>query len=446
MFVDGMFSRFNRRSPIIVQTPWIGGIGNCAEDIYFGLLRARREGKKVFFVFPRDCFWRFRFSKVSMNRELLRVVSNFRFLSNEHWVSVASGWVLSLVYFILRMSAKALGVFTGRVVGRSFIVPEIGRPELWCSSETLAFSREKAGQDGWGGQFREHLPVDLPASSRREGERVKKEMGISDDEWFVCLHVREGGYYGYKEGKGKRVRNASIWNYLSAVQLITDAGGWVIRMGDPTMVPLPEMERVIDYARSCYKSDLMDIFLLKECRFYIGVQSGIIDVASLFQRPIITTNMCEWQFYAPMRKGDLGIPKHIFSHSKGRFLSVRESLSLFSSAEGESYSFFDEGYDYVENTPEEIRGVVAEFIAVQGEGECSELQREWNRLRIAEGYRILESKKVAHSADREISEKYHLAAYLAGCEGAIGSKFLEENWEWDRMNDLVARGKSPERV
>ena len=37
----------------------------------------------------------------------------------------------------------------------------------------------------------------------------------------------------------------------------------------------------------------MDLFLIKNCSFYIGTQSGPMDTAYLFNKPVLMTNMCE---------------------------------------------------------------------------------------------------------------------------------------------------------
>ena len=101
---------------------------------------------------------------------------------------------------------------------------------------------------------------------------------------------------GFRNDAGRReYRNATIGNYVKAFERITERGGWVSRMGDATMTKLPEMERVIDYAFTKYKSDLMDLFLIKKCRFFIGCQSGILDIASLFQKPTLIINMYNWK-------------------------------------------------------------------------------------------------------------------------------------------------------
>ena len=76
---------------MLIQTPWVGAIGNCAEEIYYGLLRARRENKKVLFLFPHDLDNILRFSKRGINRELLNVECDYRFLSQTTVLSWVGG-------------------------------------------------------------------------------------------------------------------------------------------------------------------------------------------------------------------------------------------------------------------------------------------------------------------------------------------------------------------
>ena len=53
-----------------------------------------------------------------------------------------------------------------------------------------------------------------------------------------------------------------------------ERGAWCLRMGDPSMRPMPRAPRVIDYAHSAIRSDWMDVFLCARCRFFIGNTSG----------------------------------------------------------------------------------------------------------------------------------------------------------------------------
>ena len=66
-----------------IVTPWTGAIGNMSEDIYTSLLTARREKKKVIFLYPYDLFKPFHFSKfgLGVNKELKKIESEYILLS-----------------------------------------------------------------------------------------------------------------------------------------------------------------------------------------------------------------------------------------------------------------------------------------------------------------------------------------------------------------------------
>jgi putative glycosyltransferase (TIGR04372 family) len=297
------------------------------------------------------------------------------------------------------------------------------------------FSWQVVNSYDWKDQINTYLPVRLRKKSFDEAQKIRSEMGIGKEDWFVCLHVREGGFRN--DFDRREWRNATISNYIPAIKTITEAGGWVVRMGDHTMTPLPEMDKLIDYPFSRFKSDLMDINLISACRFYIGLQSGIFDVAALFQKPLIIPNMVFWTYGSLYKKGDLGITKHVYSFSQGRFLSIKEmfegswSMQELSGSLGEDHKMY-------ENSPEEIKTLVCEYM----ESENSEvktitaLQEEANRQRIIQAYSLLEAGKVPGEADdrRNIMEKYRIASRVESCLGALGRTFLEENWEISSKN------------
>jgi len=56
MFIKKIANYIKNLNPIIVQTPWVGAIGNMSQEIYLGLLRARREKRKILFLYPYDLF------------------------------------------------------------------------------------------------------------------------------------------------------------------------------------------------------------------------------------------------------------------------------------------------------------------------------------------------------------------------------------------------------
>jgi putative glycosyltransferase (TIGR04372 family) len=305
---------------------------------------------------------------------------------------------------------------------------------LWNPERVAEFSWDMVKQYDWPRQLEEPLQVSLEKEKRLTAERQRLLMGLPEDAWFVCLHVRESGFHKdhYSE------RNANILNYVGAIKEITSRGGWVVRMGDASMTKLPIMDRVIDYPFTKAKSALMDVYLISQCQLYIGMTSGIYDVARLFQRPMIMANMNNWLWTFPVRKGDLGVAKHIYSKSKGRFLTVSEWL--LEPWAGVSFSH-NIGDDYVfhENTPEELRAVVKEYFDRRDDWEPTLLQRQFNEARIQRGRELLSNRIYTaddvqlyyrkNVVDYDLFERYRLASRLESAVGMLGAEFLEQNWD-----------------
>jgi len=169
----------------------------------------------------------------------------------------------------------------------------------------------------------------LPTEIRESGLRALKRHGFKDGDWFVSLHVREPGFY--REGKkGFRSeslhRCADIRNFDKAIRWILDQGGWVVRLGDESMAPLPfEHERCIDYAHAEWRQDDLDIFFMAECRYLLCTNSGPMCVASAFGKISGVTNYVPFAM-PPLSPRNLFIPKLLFSREKSRYLTVAEML------------------------------------------------------------------------------------------------------------------------
>lgn len=131
----------------------------------------------------------------------------------------------------------------------------------------------------------------LRADHRELGRQWMHRHGAPEEAWFVALHFRESGYH---EGGGwsyNRLRDSRTGDYLDGIKAITDQGGWVVRLGDPSMTPLAPMENVIDYAVAEDRSDELDVFFCADARFVMAVASGPLSVAATFGTPVLGVNM-----------------------------------------------------------------------------------------------------------------------------------------------------------
>lgn len=416
----------------IILTPYLETVGNCAEDVYFGLLKARREGKKMFALWPYELPWLLKFRLT--NVEVVSVESEYRAVSPDSLLCIVGRVLITAYFAFFRTLSLARRLFFGVHLNNVYRVPTIGGNTLWQPDWVPGFSWDIVNSYGWQKQLEAPLEIFIGAKKRALAELRRKQMGLPDDVWFVCLHVRESGFHKDTHLE----RNASIFNYIGAIEEVTSRGGWVVRMGDASMTKLPAMERVIDYPFTEAKSALMDVYLISQSRLYIGMPSGIMDVAILFQRPMIMTNMANWLHPLPILKGSLAVLKHIYSKSKGRYLTIPEWLDESWTA----VSYLGMGDDYVlcENTPDELRDVVQEFFARGDEWEPTPLQRLFNEARSRRGREII-SEQIFFAgntqpcfrkniADYDLFQRYRLAARLDSSLGTLGAKFLQQNWDF----------------
>ena len=254
----------------------------------------------------------------------------------------------------------------------------------------------------------------LTDEDRCRGREVLARMGMPKDAWFVCFHVRETGFHEKKGSRGTEWRNGDIRTYFKAIKTVTKAGGWVLRMGNPIMEPLPVMEQVIDYAHCNGREDWMDIFCCAESRFFVGTSSGLYMVAMAFGVPCIQTNCLPTNWIHSFTAKDLFIPRKLYNIKKNRYLTFAEMFDDPVSAASMQFRYEELDLRVEPNTEEQLQDLVEEAIErVEGcafyskEDEC--LQRDF--------------RQITESCAQKIEPE------AIGVVARIGRAFLRENAE-----------------
>jgi putative glycosyltransferase (TIGR04372 family) len=204
-----------------------------------------------------------------------------------------------------------------RLVGDQFIAVRGHGPlaEPWAHAAARA-------QITWAEQKRGTL-VAIPKGLRERGRAVLSDAGVTAD-WFVALHIREGGYHGDGLGTTRQHRSANVDDYLDAITHIVGRGGAVIRLGDKSMTPLKRLPGVFDYAHSEIKSAEMDLFLCADATLFVGTTSGLTTAVQALGTPMLLVNCIsnDCQFWHDKTDFTLRL---VHDRRANRYLSLRET-------------------------------------------------------------------------------------------------------------------------
>ena len=227
---------------------------------------------------------------------------------------------------------------------------------------TEIYSAYSEINEKWKAEGRAPL-FQLEPKHEERGRAVLRKWGVSDDDWFVSLHVREGDGNPWTNNADARIES-----YQRAIDRIVNSGGWVIRMGNPSMTPLKVQDQVVDYSRSSDRSDWMDVFLWSRCRAFVGSMSGPFNIPAVFGVPTLITNHGGFGLDQGFNRS-LMLPKLYWDISTRRMLSAKEMLD---GPFGWTVSRRFPGHEIeiVENSPEELEQGVVSILEIANRAEC----------------------------------------------------------------------------
>jgi putative glycosyltransferase (TIGR04372 family) len=157
----------------------------------------------------------------------------------------------------------------------------------------------------------------------QKGRELLRQMNVDfENDDYVCIFARDNAFLEqtqpYNSWDYLDCYNADIDTYKEAVKYLNEKGLTVIRVGSIVNKPISYSHaRFIDYSISNMRSDFLDIFLVANCKFFLGTDAGLAGVAVVADVPRVSVNYVKFG-YQPYGKQCLYIPK------KYKFLKTRE--------------------------------------------------------------------------------------------------------------------------
>lgn len=263
---------------------------------------------------------------------------------------------------------------------------------------------------------------------RKRSLRLREMFNIPHDARIVTLHNRESGYL--PGAKYHDYRNASIRNYLPAVQYLMDRDFYVVRIGDKTMEPLPAMgDRVIDMPFHPLYSHFVELHFIEQSKFLLSVPSGPCSVSMTLNVPTLIVNMpVHARCY--LNDHDLCLPKRYYSRHLERYLTYGEIICspVVDYYRTEEYERF--GVELHENSADEILQTVKEMDARIDATYSAGEQVDQINTRIKRIQRRGDCFRRHYCEQFPFFSPYHLRAQISNEFIGMNPWFVEDrNWE-----------------
>ena len=108
----------------------------------------------------------------------------------------------------------------------------------------------------------------------------------------------------------------------------------------------------------------MDLYLISKCEFMISTCSGIDGIAHVFRRPTLYVNYLQWGGIDCYTEAQVPIfiPKLLKWKINGKLLTLEEIVQFRANELSFQEQYEDLGIEVIENSEDEILGVVEEYI------------------------------------------------------------------------------------
>ena len=289
-------------------TPLFYSIGNFAEETRVALEARYDINSSFHMILPYKFTERLNYKIASA--ALFEVASKvLNGTTTPHSVALAR-FLVNLRFVTERSTYLLLKRFALEIPSLSF--PSLGKAKLYSTNDYTV--RRRNIHEGFETGIKNHSCTTFPGNQQQWKDLVNdtfkgKSNLFTPRAPFVCLHVRESGFHN--DATRRSYRNSDIATYYEAIDFLLSKGLIVVRLGDASMTKLGiARPGLVDYPFSKYKSDYNDLSLIANAKFYIGTNSGILDVAYLFRVPVLVTNMHSW-IIPPHKPVDRGVLKSI---------------------------------------------------------------------------------------------------------------------------------------
>ena len=209
------------------------------------------------------------------------------------------------------------------------------------------------------------------------GYKYLNSKGIFKKDKFVCVYCRDSEYLNIIHPRSILKKNKNNWSYHSyrdakietfekTINYLLSKNYYVFRVGSHHKKKLNiKNKKFIDYSTNGDRSEFLDIFLVYKCQFLIMAGGGLGQVAEMFRKPILSTNIMPISMSKSLSNG-LFMTKKLYNVKKKKFFSYKEIFSSEIKDYQTTQLYSKNKIKIIDNNEAEILNATKEFINVFG--------------------------------------------------------------------------------
>jgi putative glycosyltransferase (TIGR04372 family) len=195
-------------------------------------------------------------------------------------------------------------------------------------------------------------------------EQIKRKLNIPKKNEYIVLHLRSR-FYEKNNKKEELFRSSNIIDFKETINYLNSLGYYVLFMGGEKKDYVNKIKfnksMFINYSQSSVRSDKNDVIIIKNCKFFIGSNSGPHWIASSLYKKICLINV-------PFNRG---FPYYIgCSYLPVKYIKNDKLINIENILRDYSYFNFDShfknnGIRLQNNSSKEILLTIKEFLSDQ---------------------------------------------------------------------------------
>ncbi len=427
--IYSIFNKLNKikKFPFFFISPLIYAIGNGSEQVYLGAYYA--TSRKKILIILKVKFLKKILNYSICNKSLFHdLIFDKKKNLKYYFIANIASYFLDIEFIFKRSFVLFFRKYFNIKFKEETIFPMIGVNYIFGDS---AIDRKKIDYKDIKPFYFYPNQIDIKEQQKIYCKKKLKEFGLDETEKLVCLHVRDGNFRNDENRKNYfnngNYRNSDINNYIESINFLINQGYYVIRMGDSSSKKINfNHKKFLDYSKSDMKEDIMDFYLIKKCAFYIGTQSGILDTAHMFNKPVFTTNMCELYSSPSRKKFDRGIFKKIYYGDSQNCVDIQRFAALPFKYHDPHVEIMDLKFE--ENSSEEIYEGTVEFLeCLNKKKNLSNLQIQFNNFLKKKYMELFNQRNIDGHRVIDQQDCLWFVRIFKSCKGAFCNSYLKKN-------------------